>query len=59
MPILNKQETMEYFDIKSPTTALQLFRTKGSPAFKVGKNWRIDREEFKEFLKEQSEKFKG
>jgi excisionase family DNA binding protein len=35
-----------------------LFREKKSPAFRVGKNWRVDEEEFKKFLKERSEEFK-
>lgn len=57
MAILSSQEIMEQFKV-SHDTLYQLFRAKGSPAFKVGKNWRVDSEEFKEFLKKQSEKFK-
>ena len=56
---LNTVQTMERFGIKSPTTALQLFKTKGSPAYKAGKGWMVDEEDFKKFLLSQSEQYKG
>lgn len=52
------EETMKKFQIGSFSTILMLFREKNSPAFRVGKNWRVDEEEFKKFLKERSEEFK-
>lgn len=58
MAVLSAKETMEHFQV-GHDTLYQLFRAKGSPAFKVGKNWRVDSEEFKEFLKKESERFKG
>jgi len=56
--VLSAKEASEQFQV-SNDTLYQLFRSKGSPAFKVGKNWRVDKEEFKEFLKKQSEQYKG
>ena len=58
MGILSADQTMKKFQIGSFTTILSLFHEKGSPAFRVGKNWRVDEEEFKKFLKERSEQFK-
>ena len=49
---------MKKFKIGSFSTILMLFREKQSPAFRVGKNWRVDEEEFKKYLKERSEEFK-
>jgi hypothetical protein len=59
MSSLSTQEVMARFGIKSTTTALQLFKTNGSPAYKVGKNWMVDEDDFKSFLQKQSEKYKG
>lgn len=59
MASINTAETMERFNIGSLNTTLQLFKIKGSPAFKVGKNWMVDEEDFKKFLLKQSEQFKG
>ena len=56
--ILTTEQTMKKFGIGSFTTILMLFHEKGSPAFRVGKNWRVDEEEFKDFLKKRSEQFK-
>lgn len=58
MAILSTEQTMKKFQIGSFSTILMLFREKNSPAFRVGKNWRVDEEEFKKFLKERSEEFK-
>ena len=58
MAILSTEQTMKKFQIGSFSTILMLFREKNSPAFRVGKNWRVDEEEFKKFLKERSEQFK-
>jgi hypothetical protein len=59
MPALSTQDVMIRFGIKSPTTVLQLFKTKGSPAYKAGKGWMVDEEDFKKFLQRQSEQYKG
>ena len=59
MGVISTAEAMKVFRIKSRTTAFSLFRTKGSLAFRVGRNWMVDEEEFKQFLKKQSEQFKG
>lgn len=32
---------------------------KKSPAFRAGKNWRVDEDDFKKFLQERSAKYKG
>jgi len=61
MAIMNVNETMKYFNISKPTT-LQLFATKGSPAFKIGGgrgHWRVDSEKLQQFLIKKSEKDKG
>ena len=58
MAILSTEEIMKKFKIGSFSTILMLFREKQSPAFRVGKNWRVDEEEFKKYLKERSEEFK-
>lgn len=59
MAILNTEETMKKFQIGSYTTIFSLFRTKGSPAFRTGRNWKVDEDEFKEFLKQLSIPYKG
>lgn len=59
MSALSTQEVMVRFGIKSPTTVLQLFKTKGSPAYKAGKSWMVDEEDFKTFLQKRSEPYKG
>lgn len=59
MAILSSSETMEKFKIGSTTTVMNLFKAHGSPAFKIGKDWRVDEVKFEQFLLKQSEKFKG
>jgi excisionase family DNA binding protein len=59
MAILNTEETMDKFQIGSYSTIFALFKRKGSPAFKTGKNWKVDEEEFKTYLKKLSESSKG
>lgn len=59
MAILNTEQIMEKYNIGSRNTVFALFRTKGSPAFRVGRSWMVDDLEFKEFLYKQSEQFKG
>lgn len=59
MPALATHEVMVRFGIKSPTTVLQLFKVKGSPAYKAGKSWMVDEEDMKKFLLKRSEKYKG
>lgn len=61
MAIMNVSQTMEHFNISKPTV-LQLFATKGSPAFKIGKgrgHWRVDSEKLQQFLIKKSEGWKG
>ncbi len=59
MAILSTAETMQKFKIGSRNTVFSLFRTKGSPAFRVGRNWMVDEDDFKVFLQKQAEQFKG
>jgi len=59
MAVLTTRETMVRFGIKSPTTVLQLFATKGSPAWKVSRGWMVDEEDFKKFLQKESDKYKS
>lgn len=59
MKSLGTYEVMERFNIGSTTTVLQLFKSHGSPAFKIGKDWRVDPDKFEEFLIKKSEQFKG
>ena len=40
-------------------TVYKVFRMKGSPAFKVGREWRCDEGELIAFLKRHSERSKG
>lgn len=59
--MLTTEEIMQRFNISKPT-AIQLFRTKGSPAFKVGTgrgHWRVDPVKFEQFLIKKSEDQKG
>lgn len=61
MPIMDVKATMEYLDASKPTV-LQLFATKGSPAYKIGKgrgHWRVNSEKLECFLIKKSEKWKG
>ena len=58
MAVIGTTEAMKKFHIGSRTTIFSLFRTKGSPAFRVGKNWVVDEDDFKKFLQKQSEQFK-
>lgn len=59
MAVLSTAETMKKFNIGSRNTVFSLFRTKGSPAFRVGRNWMVDEEDFKKFLQKQAEQYKG
>lgn len=59
---LTTEQAMERFQIKSITTITELFKKKGSPAYKVGigrGHWRVDEEDFKKFLQKESEQYKG
>lgn len=59
---LTTEQAMERFQIKSITTITELFKKKGSPAYKVGAgrgHWRVDEEDFKKFLQKESEQYKG
>jgi excisionase family DNA binding protein len=44
------KEVQERFRIGSTTTVISLFKAKGSPAYKIGKSWRVDKDDFKKFL---------
>ena len=57
--ILSTKETKERFRIGSTKTVLELFKSQGSPAFKVGKNWMVDEDDFKAFLLKRSKSYKG
>jgi excisionase family DNA binding protein len=62
MSALTTAQVMERFQIKSVDTAMELFRRKGSPAYKVGTgrgHWRVDEDDFKKYLQKESEKYKG
>jgi excisionase family DNA binding protein len=59
MAILSTEEVMKKFKIGSFSTILMLFREKNSPAFRAGKNWRVDEDDFKKFLQERSAQYKG
>lgn len=62
MTALTTEQTMERFGIGSDKTVLELFRKKGSPAYKIGTgrgHWRVDEEDFKAFLIKESEKDKS
>ena len=62
MTALTTEQTMERFGIGSDKTVLELFRKKGSPAYKIGTgrgHWRVDEEDFKKFLLKESEKDKS
>jgi hypothetical protein len=61
LALMDINEVVEYFKIAKPT-ALRLFATKGSPAFKIGGgrgHWRVDSEKLEKFLMKQSERDKG
>lgn len=58
MPALSTKDVMIRFGIKSPTTVLQLFKAKDSPAYKAGKSWMVDEEDFKQFLIKRSAEYK-
>lgn len=62
MPALNTEQVMKRFNIGSNKTVLELFRKKGSPAYKIGTgrgHWRTDEEDFKVFLLKESENDKS
>ena len=62
MQALTTEQVMERFSIGSDKTVLELFRKKGSPAYKIGTgrgHWRVDEEDFKSFLQKESEKDKS
>jgi hypothetical protein len=59
--ILTTEQVMEKYAIARSTT-MELFATKGSPAFKIGTgrgHWRVDDKKFEEFLLKRSEEYKG
>lgn len=62
MPALTTAQAMERFQVNSITTMTELFKKKGSPAYKIGTgrgHWRVDEEDFKKYLQKESEKYKG
>lgn len=59
--VLTTEQVMEKYSIARSTT-MEIFASKGSPAFKIGAgrgHWRVNEEDFKKFLIKQSEGFKG
>jgi len=56
--ILTIKSAAEKFGV-NPHTTYKIFRTKGSPAFKVGREWHCDEDELIAYLKRQSEGRKG
>lgn len=59
--VLTTEQVMEKYSIARSTT-MEIFASKGSPAFKIGTgrgHWRVNEEDFKKFLIKQSEGFKG
>jgi excisionase family DNA binding protein len=56
---MSVREVKERFNIGSNSTVLELFQTKSSPAYKVGRSWRVDEEDFKKFLIKNSAQYKG
>jgi hypothetical protein len=62
MQALTVEQTMERFKM-GRETVLEVFRKEDSPAYKVGpyskSPWRVDEEDFKEYLKAKSKQFKG
>ena len=56
--LLSIEKAAEKFDVNE-ITAYKIFRAKGSPAFKVGREWRCDEDELIAFLKRRSERSKG
>lgn len=62
MRALTTEQVMERFSIGSDKTVLELFRKKGSPAYKIGTgrgHWRVDEEDFKLYLQKETEKDKS
>ena len=50
--ILTTEQVMERYSIARSTT-MEIFATKGSPAFKIGTgrgHWRVDEKKFEDFL---------
>lgn len=59
--ILTTEQTMKAFGIARSTT-MEIFATKGSPAFKIGTgrgHWRVDEKKFEDFLLKRSGEYKG
>lgn len=59
MAMLKTKELMEKYRIGSQGTMLELLRAKGSPAIMVGNKWMCDENEFMEYLKKRSERYKS
>jgi hypothetical protein len=59
--ILTLEQVVDKYSISRPT-ALKLFASHGSPAFKIGEgrgHWRVDENKLEQFLIKRSEEFKG
>ena len=59
--LLTTDQVMQEFSI-TKVTAIHIFASKGSPAFKVGDgrgHWRVDRDKLELFLIKRSEEYKG
>lgn len=55
---MSAKEVKERFRIGTSSTLLELFQTKGSPAYKIGRSWYVDEDDFKKFLIKNSEQYK-
>lgn len=51
-PMLKPSETAKYLAV-SKATVYQLMRTKGFPAFRIGKHWRTDPALLREWVRKQ------
>lgn len=62
MEALTVKQTCERFQM-GQETVLQLFRRKDSPAYRTGdgtrSKWRVDDEDFKKYLTQLAEPYKG
>lgn len=59
--ILTTEQVKERYGI-ARSTVMEIFATKGSPAFKIGTgrgHWRVDSNKLEDFLLKRSEEYKG
>lgn len=56
--VLKAKDVMEKYSL-SRGAVMVLFHTKGFPSYKIGNQWFVEDEEMVEYLKKQSEEYKG